>query len=197
MWFEIWKDIEGYEGCYAVNNLGSVKSLARIKKRGKYGDYLTKEKILKQIQTRYGYMVVGLCKSGKTSQIFVHRLVANAFIEKKSGKEYVNHRNGVKHDNQVENLEWVNAKENAEHAAANKLYRPLFGDKNPMFGKVGSLNVNSKKVVMVDVNTGMILEQYDCIRDAARTRNVNSANITMVCKGERETCGGYKWAYLN
>lgn len=82
---EIWKDIEGYEGKYKVSNLGDVISFK-----------LNKEKILKPGIDKDGYLRVGLCKNGKRKNYGIHRLVAEAFIPKIEGKEYVDHINGIK-----------------------------------------------------------------------------------------------------
>lgn len=112
---EIWKDVKGYEGSYQVSNLGRVKSLDReIKSR--YGFRKIKGIILKEIPDKDGYYRVNLKESqnGKTKNI--HRLVATAFIDNKENKPQVNHINGVKNDNNVNNLEWSTLSENRQHA---------------------------------------------------------------------------------
>ena len=95
---EIWKPIDGFEN-YEVSNLGRVKSL-------KYG------KILKPQNNGNGYLFVHLCRNGKSKQFCVHRLVATAFIPNPKGFKQVNHRDEVKTNNCVENLEFCNAKYN-------------------------------------------------------------------------------------
>jgi len=117
---EIWKDIEGYEGSYRISNLGNVKSLNRTIKHPLKGSFNIKEKILKPALNR-GYLKCILCFNGVNKSFYVHRLVAIMFIMNNKDKPDVNHKNGVKHDNRVENLEWCTEKENVTHAISNKL----------------------------------------------------------------------------
>lgn len=108
---EIWKDIEGYEGLYQVSNLGRVKSLS--KKRG-FGEQ--KEKVLKPWITNLGYCTVTLYKNSLSQIKRVHRLVAEAYIPNPENKETVNHIDGNKQNNTVENLEWNTQSENINHS---------------------------------------------------------------------------------
>lgn len=98
---EIWKDIPGYEGLYRISNLGNVKSL-------KFG----KERILRPGKDNHNYLIVVLCKDGKHKTRLIHRLVAFAFIPKVEGKEFVDHINGIRDDNRIENLRWCTHREN-------------------------------------------------------------------------------------
>ena len=114
---EVWKDVEGYEGLYQISNFGNVKSLARIVHSEKRSDYKIKEKILKQSDTTTGYKKVELHKGNEKRKSFkVHRLVAQAFIPNPENKLEVNHIDGNKHNNNVNNLEWVTSSENKIHA---------------------------------------------------------------------------------
>lgn len=113
---EEWRDIEEYEGYYQISNKGRVKSLARsmIMKDGR-GKTL-KERILKLSYDQDGYVLYGLSKYNKVKTYKAHRLVASYFIPNPDNLPMVNHKNGIKHDNRVENLEWCDAFYNSQHA---------------------------------------------------------------------------------
>jgi hypothetical protein len=103
---EIWKPIIGYENLYEISNLGNVKSLQKGFK---------KEKILKNRPNNLGYVRVDLRSNGKSKTIYTHKLVAIHFIPNTYKKLQVNHINGIKSDNRIENLEWVSSNENQCH----------------------------------------------------------------------------------
>ncbi len=105
---EIWKDIAGFEGLYQVSNLGNVKRLI--------SERVFEERLIGRSIDRYGYIKRVLSKGGKNYYFTEHRLVAIAFIDNPNNKATVNHKNGIKTDNRVENLEWLTNKENHQHA---------------------------------------------------------------------------------
>ena len=125
---EIWKSVVGYEGLYEVSNLGQVKSLERKVNHWKGGFRIVPEKILK-ISIRRKYLSVELNKNCKGIKYSIHRLVADAFISNSENKNQVNHINGIKTDNRVENLEWVTGSENIIHAFKNGLKNGIKGEK--------------------------------------------------------------------
>lgn len=115
---EEWKDINGFEGLYQVSNFGNVKSLARYVNHWQGGLRFRKEKILKPF-IKQGYHYVDF---GRKKQYRVHRLVAQTFLDNPYDKPDVNHIDGNKLNNEVNNLEWVTASENMIHLVKNKLW---------------------------------------------------------------------------
>jgi len=117
---EIWKEINGYEGLYEVSNLGRIKRLsgALIYKTN---NKRTEECIMKKIKCSDGYVRINLRNKDERKTLLVSRIVAINFIDNPFMKKEVNHIDGDKTNNTVENLEWTTRKENAEHAAINGL----------------------------------------------------------------------------
>lgn len=126
---EVWKDVKGYEGLYEVSSLGRVRSIERKVKHWRGGLRIKKAKIKQPFKSNCGYVMVGIYKDGTQTNFLVHRLVGKAFIPNPENKEQVNHINGIKTDNRVENLEWNTRSENINHADRNNL-RVLKGTNN-------------------------------------------------------------------
>lgn len=128
---EIWKDlnIEKYRNFYMVSSLGNVKSKDREvkihRKNGKIFTRINKGKILKQGTNNRGYKKYELYdREGNVKTLLIHRLIALTFIPKVEGKNQVNHKNGIKNDNRIENLEWVNQEENMKHSYDMNIRKP-------------------------------------------------------------------------
>lgn len=117
----IWKDISGYEGIYKISSCGKVKSLDRelIDSIGRKKFF--PGKLLNPIKNEGGYLYVKLSKNGKRKHSYVHRLVAINFLGDHSDDLVVNHIDGIKENNSLNNLEWVTHQENEEHAVKNGL----------------------------------------------------------------------------
>jgi len=154
---EIWKDIEGYVGLYKVSNFGKVKSL-------KY----RKERILKPGTDGYGYLYVNLCKNGKVKKFKVHRLVAEAFIPNPGNLPMVNHKNEIKTDNRVWNLEYCDNQYNVRYSSAKK---------------IGSFK------------DGKLIKSFEAIQDV-KTDGFNVGNVCSALKGRYKSSGGFQWNYL-
>ena len=111
---ETWRDAIGYEGLYRVSDLGRVRSLDRVVD-GPKGQMRLNGKVMK-LSLVGGYEQIGLCKNGPQKFLYVHRLVAAAFIGPRPNEKQVNHRDGNKLNNRSSNLEYVTARENIHHA---------------------------------------------------------------------------------
>lgn len=172
---DIWRDIKGYEGLYQVSNTGKVKSLGH----GKCS--LWKEpRVMKGQKIRSGYLLVHLWKCGEKKYALIHRLVAEAFIVNPENKETVNHIDGNKTNNCVDNLEWNTYSENITHAFNNGL----------------NYAVGKKQIIQKD-KKGNIIKVWDSIKEAAKNMNVCTSSLRACCRNNTYTIRGYKWELLN
>lgn len=138
----------------------------------------TKKQLNKNI--KMGYYYVSMKKNGETKdkKFRVHIIVAKTFIPNDDMmKKFVNHKNGNKLDNDVSNLEWITPQHNVIHAYENKLIKPF-----------------ERKVSKYDLEWNL-LETYKSIKEAAERCNIDDAGIVKVCKGNRQTAGGFRWKY--
>lgn len=121
---ENWKDIIGFEGKYQVSDHGRVKALRKTVRYKDGRAYTYEEKVLSQKSNPNGYQHLNLfISTGNAKSIDVHRAVAFAFIPNPESKREVNHINGNKADNRVDNLEWCTSKENKAHGFLTGLYK--------------------------------------------------------------------------
>lgn len=175
---EIWKPTK-YKG-YEVSNKGRVKAKARqVKyKDGRIANF--QERILKHTINPKGYAVVYPSINGKKYSCLVHRLVAEAFIPNKDNKPQINHKDGIKTNNNVDNLEWVTNLENHQHKLENKLIPSTHMPK-----RVGKFDTE-----------GNLLETFDSIYAAAKSVNASQWQVSRVVNGKRKTFRGYAWHYV-
>ena len=151
------KDIPGYEGLYAATSCGKIWS------------YRTKKFLSTQGLTN-GYPTVSLCKDGGRKTWRVHKLIARTYLENPEGKPEVNHKDGNRTNNCINNLEWVTCKENLAQAD--------FAGKPKCFSKVRC------------IETGII---YNSCAAAARDIGIHRYGINLVLLGKQRSAGGYHW----
>lgn len=160
---ELWREIAGYEDTHEVSNLGRIRrSMKDIRHDGTHPGKILHGTFIK------GYKKVILSKKGKGKQFFVHRLVAETFLDRKDKSLQVNHIDGRKENNHLANLEWVTAKENTQHAIKNGLRIPgntVFSDKEVL---------EIRKIY----KEGNIFQ-----KDLARLYNTTQGNITAIVRG--------------
>lgn len=156
---EVWKSLKGiveHGANYKVSNTGKVWS-------DTYAG-----RLLGQDLTKAGYLRAALSYEGTTKKYAVHRLVALAFIPNCENKEQVNHRDGDKINNHVDNLEWVTAKENKQHAF------------NTGLNQLDCAHL--RKPVFKISNTGTLIEEYLSTRDASRKTGIPQVTISQQCR---------------
>ena len=164
----MWKKYfyENKETCYSISDSGEVRKD-------------TTGYILSQ-STQQDYKFVTLLIDGKQKRMRVHRLVAETFIKNPKNKPYVNHINGKKDDNNVENLEWVTPSENTQHAVKTGLFQ----------------NKRKKAVVQYNLD-GEKMMIFESATEAARQTGGSQSKITMCCRRQRETDNDYQWRYAD
>lgn len=179
---EIWKGVPDYEGLYKVSNLGNIVSL------NGYGHGIIRP--LKIRICKAGYCRVTLSKNKQKQFTSVHVLVAKAFIPNPENKPQVNHIDGDKMNNTVENLEWVTCKENINHAIRTGL-REKISYKPPK----GDANKSSKPIVQYDLN-GNFVKRWECQSDAARFYKCDTSRLVNCAKGREPSAKGFIWRYV-
>ena len=161
---EEWRVIEKATN-YEISNYGQVKNT-------------TTKRVLKPT-LNCGYLAIGLRINNKTTTAFAHRLVATRFIVCPDETYVVNHKDGIKTNNNVENLEWVSQSENCKHAYRLNLHKP------------------TRICVSQYTLDSIFIKEYDSLLDAEKETGVFNGAISSVCRGVRKIAGGYIWKYTS
>ena len=192
---EIWKDIPGYEGLYQASNLGRIRSLnhktLQTNIYGTGGKALIeyKGKILKGWIQNTGYLTVSL----KNKKYSVHRLIAITFIPNPNNYPIINHKDGNKLNNKVENLEWCTYKHNLMEAIKLNLIHIKYNSSTNKIRarKIGQYTLDNKYIKTFN---GSVEAQQELRKNGIK---ISSKNILKVCHNERKTAGNYKWKFLD
>lgn len=179
---EEWRDVHDYEGYYQVSSLGRIRSLDRLVPHSRIGKktQFVKGKILTPYPSNNNYMLIVLSKNGKISRNLLHRLVAVAFIEKPTGKDWINHIDNNPKNNKIVNLEWCTPKENTAHAL-----------------ELGSfIGMNAKPVWQLSLS-GIRIKKWESQKEAAESLGnyKRKSDISACCRNVRRNALGYKWAF--
>jgi hypothetical protein len=198
---EIWKPIKGYENLYEVSNIGRVKRLSTTVGCGNqyvrfsraYPETILKHRLNKHNNSEYTFYSVRLYNNGKWKDHKVHRLVLKAFVPNPDNKPYCNHKDGNTENNRIDNLEWVTAKENVNHAWANGLCKSFYRDAN--YRKkmsVATKGIGCKPIIQSYPNGRDV--EWDSISDAVNA-GYEKTNIHRVLNGSQRTHRKCKWKY--
>jgi hypothetical protein len=157
---EVWKEIDGYEGLYQVSSLGKVFSLRNTKN-------------IKLNLSEKGYFRVDLWKENKRNSLRVHRLVAKSFIDNPDNKPQVNHIDGIKTNNNINNLEWSTPSENVRHAISLGLKKTSYLVKTMLSERMS--------IPVIDTSSGKI---YKSITEASKSLQVSHQYLSKMLKGD-------------
>lgn len=180
---EIWKDIKGFEGFYQISNMGNVKSLRHWRKQEGF--------IMKPQTNSTGYLRVELKVDGKSKRAFVHRLVAEEFVDNPNNYNVVNHIDCNPKNNVAANLEWTTLKGNSEYMV--KLGRNKRTKEWLLKQHSAAIRVQGKPVVRIEPKTRQI-KWYECLNSVAND-GFTKSEVSHCCNHKRKMHRGYVWLF--
>ena len=198
----MWKDVVGYEGLYQVSDSGEIKSLFRYA-RCRGGFRSVKESILKPMTANLGYKQVVLCKDLTYKKLFIHRLVAEAFIPNPLNLPCINHKDANPSNNNVDNLEWCTYKYNSNYYICKERQRLHMLNRyqnDPEFLEACKQRLYechkklSKKVCQIDL-TGNLVNIWDSASSTDSGGFLHS-DVIQCANHKRRTHRGFIWVWL-
>lgn len=178
---EQWKPIAGFEGLYEVSNTGVIRTQGRTIKTHRKGTEYMKSypaRTMKVCLGKDGYLILSLRKDGLVYHKSVHRLVAEAFIPNPDNLPCINHKSEIKTENNVENLEWCDAKYNNN------------------YGGRTERSIAHKRKKVACYKDGVLVKAFISQAEAGREMGIDSSAICMCCKGKIQHSCGYEWKYI-
>lgn len=179
---EVFIAIKGYEGLYEISNKGNIKSLQKYRGTG-YSCFIP-ERLMQPKSNGLGYLRIFLSKNSIKEPFYIHRLVAQHFVENSDGLPEVNHENGDKNCNEYWNLKWCTRKENEEHAWNTGLKT-----------MIGSNHFRSIGIAQLDLK-GNVIKEWVNGSEVQRVLGYSTSHISKCCRNSSKTAYGFKWAYL-
>lgn len=190
-------EIKGYEGQYAITKDGRIFSYPRKGRGGHDGKWMKLQK------GTDGYMHVVLTKNKIKTNYLVHRLLGFAFLTTQPQKDFINHKNGIKTDNRIENIEWCTKSENTHHAFATGLLKPCIHsektkiklsliNKNKKLTKEHKDNISQNNKKSKQVTNGEVI--YRSASLASKSMGFNPSAVSHAIARNRK-CGGFVWTY--
>lgn len=175
---EIWADVKGYEGLYLISTYGNCKTTNYRPGYGRIPEDINDIMKIENPDNHQGYCTIKLSKNGKKRTARIHRLVAEVFIPNPNNYPCVNHIDGNKLNNHIENLEWCTHQQNMQHASLNNLVN------RGKTTRIKQLTLNNE-----------VVKVYKSIREAARETGICRDSITKCLKGKQQQCNNFKWKY--
>lgn len=181
--------IKGWEGLYEIDKLGNVFSLPKTITYVDGRTFTYKYRSRKSVLSGPGYFMILLSNGGVQKYVYVHRLLALTFLGDPVGnRNHVNHKNGIKTDNRLENLEWVTRSENMQHRY------DVLKNKPAALGKLGALNCGSKAIIGTSMDGQGTTIEFAALQEAARS-GFSAGNICMCISGQRKYHKGFTWRF--
>ena len=202
---EEWRPVKDYEGRYEISNLGRVRSLDHkvfCEKTQTWKSRIQRGRVLKPASngSKQGYLIVNLRRFNRSKMRYVHRLVADAFLDNPNNYPVINHKDENPKNNRVDNLEWCTQKYNVNYGSRLDKFRFfMLSDKNPNRGKhrPESFKEKVRKSVLQFDREGHLVKEWDSARTVGDTLGIYPGGITSSCRRRIPSYKNFIWRYKN